>query len=64
MALYSALAEERDVVVCFLVREDIGDPLNVIKYPIRNFLVNAPQSESQNATIFRSESLRRKTPCP
>jgi len=66
MALYSASAEERDIVVCFLVLQDIGDPPNEIKHPVRDFLVrgHAPQSGSQNATIFKFESLRKRIPCP
>ena len=66
MALYSASAEERDTVVCFLVRQDMGDPPNEIKYPLRDFLVrgHAPQSESQNATIFKYGSLCKRIPCP
>jgi len=31
MALYSASAEDRDTVVCFLVLQDIGDPPKEMK---------------------------------
>ena len=64
IALYSASADERDTVVCFLVLQEMGDPPKEMKYPLMDFLVkgHAPQSESQNATICKSELLRKRIP--
>jgi len=46
---YSASADDRETVVCFLVFQDIGEPPSLIKYPVRDRreIGHAPQSESQ-----------------
>lgn len=49
MARYSASAEERDTVFCFLVRHDNNEAPSLMQYPVREqrLIGHAAQSESQ-----------------
>lgn len=49
MDLYSASAEERDTICCFLVFQAVGELPNMTKYPIKEHRVigEVAQSESQ-----------------
>ncbi len=49
MALYSACTEDRDIVVCFLVFQEMGLPPKVMKYSMmdRRVMGHAAQLESQ-----------------
>ena len=38
IALYSAFTKGREIVACFLVFQDIGEPLIVTKYPVDDLL--------------------------
>jgi len=64
MALYSASAEERETIPCFLVFQATGDPPRVTRHPVGERLVmgHAPQSESQNAYTCKFELCCNKMP--
>jgi len=49
MDQYSNLAEERDTIICFFLRYEIGEPPNMIRCPVRDFheMGHVPQSGSQ-----------------
>ncbi len=51
ITLYSASAEERDIVVCFFVFQDIGEFPRSIQYPVtkRRVSLHRAQSASQDA---------------
>ena len=50
--------KEWDIVICFFIFQDIGDPPRVTKYPFKDHLVmeHAPQSASQQDTNYKSKS--------
>ena len=66
MDRYSALADEWDIVCCFLVFHEIGEDLSRINHPVRDLRVKGhpSQSESHQPDSCRSQSLRNKTFCP
>ena len=66
MALYSASAEERDTVCCFLVFHEMGDLPKKTSQPVRDRrdIGQAAQSESHQPCKVRSESARNNIPCP
>ena len=65
MDRYSASAEERDTVCCFLVFHEIGEDPSRTNHPVRDLRVKGhpAQSESHQPDSCRSQSLRNKTPC-
>ena len=66
MERYSASAEERETVCCFLVFQEIGDFPRKTNLPVSDRRVKGQlaQSESHHPYKVKSLSLRNKIPCP
>lgn len=66
MELYSASAEERATVCCFLVFQDMGEWPKNTNQPVRDYRVSehAAQSESHHPARDNSLSERKRYPGP
>ena len=66
IALYSALAEERDIVACFLDFHETKESPRKMQNPVIDLLESKhlPQSTSQNALNLKLDLADKKIPWP
>ena len=64
MALYFTSIEERDIMVCFLVSQEMSDFPRKTQYPVVDFLIvgQLTESTSQNPINFKSFWVRNNKP--
>lgn len=48
MALYLAFKLDRDIIYCFLSFQRMGEFLNIMTYPVIDFLISTQDSQSES----------------